>query len=240
MIVTMKILAIDSSATAASAALVEDGKVLGEFYINTRLTHSQTLMPMIENVLKCTQSKLAEIDLFAVSAGPGSFTGIRIGVASVKGLAMAENKPCVGVSTLEAMAYNLELVQGTVCAVMDARCQQVYNAMFRVNGSGIERLTPDRALSMETLAEECKNYKKPLYFVGDGAKLCYNNQWFKSLDVILPPEPLIYQRACSVAKAAACAYEQGKGVTPAALMPVYLRLPQAERELKKRLKGEVK
>lgn len=236
----MKILAIDSSATAASVALVDNGKVLGEFYINTRLTHSQTLMPMVENLLKCTQSALNEVDLFAVSAGPGSFTGIRIGVASIKGLAMAENKPCVGVSTLEAIAYNLELMQGTICAVMDARCQQVYNAVFRTDGNRIERLTPDRAISIEALAEEFKNYKKPFYLVGDGAKLCYNSEWFKGLEVTLSPEPLIYQRACSVAKAAVCAYEQGKEVTPAALMPVYLRLPQAERELKKRLKGEVK
>ncbi len=234
----MRILAIDSSATAASAALVEDGKVLGEFYINTRLTHSQTLMPMIENVLRCTQTSLNDVDLFAVSAGPGSFTGIRIGVASVKGLAMAENKPCVGVSTLEAMSYNLEITQGTVCAVMDARCQQVYNAIFQVENFKLERLTPDRALSIDSLAEECKKYKNPLYFVGDGAKLCYNSQWFKDHDAILPPEPLIYQRACGVAKSAQKAYDCGDIVTPAALMPVYLRLPQAERELKNRLKGE--
>ncbi len=234
----MRILAIDSSATAASAALVEDGKVLGEFYINTRLTHSQTLMPMIENVLRCTQTSLKDVNLFAVSAGPGSFTGIRIGVASVKGLAMAENKPCVGVSTLEAMAYNLEIAQGTVCAVMDARCQQVYNAIFQVENFKLERLTPDRALSIESLAEACKKYKKPLYFVGDGAKLCYNSQWFKDHDVVLPPEPLVYQRACGVAKSAQKAYDCGDIVTPAALMPVYLRPPQAERELKNRLKGE--
>jgi tRNA threonylcarbamoyladenosine biosynthesis protein TsaB len=236
----MRILAIDSSATAASAALVEDGKVLGEFYINTRLTHSQTLMPMIDNVLGCTQSELSSVDLFAVSAGPGSFTGIRIGVASIKGLAMARNKPCVGVSTLEAMAYNLELTEGTICAVMDARCQQVYNAMFHISGGHLERITPDRALSIEDLAKECENYTKPLFLVGDGAKLCYNNQWFKNLKAVLPPEPLLYQRACGVAKEALTVYEQGGAVTPAALMPIYLRLPQAERELKKRLKGEKK
>jgi tRNA threonylcarbamoyladenosine biosynthesis protein TsaB len=233
----MRILAIDSSATAASAALVEDGKVLGEFYINTRLTHSQTLMPMINDVLSCTQSDLSSVDLFAVSAGPGSFTGIRIGVASIKGLAMVRNKPCVGVSTLEAMAFNLEHMEGTVCAVMDARCEQVYNAMFQVHDGRLERLTPDRALSIEALAKECENYQKPLFLVGDGAELCYNNQWFKNLNAILPSEPLIYQRACGVAKSALVVYEQGGSVTPAALMPIYLRLPQAERELKKRLKG---
>ena len=235
----MRILAIDYSATAASAALVEDGKVLGEFYINTKLTHSQTLMPMITNVLQCTRTELSEVDLFAVSAGPGSFTGIRIGIASMKGLAMAQNKPCVGVSTLEAMAENLSHLKGTVCAVMDARCQQVYNAVFAVDHGKMERLTPDRALSVESLAKECeesKNYEKPLYLVGDGAKLCYNIERFQELGAVLPPEPLIYQRACGVAKAAVRIYENGGAVSAAALMPVYLRLPQAERELKKRMK----
>lgn len=234
----MRILAIDSSATAASAALVEDGKVLGEFYINTKLMHSQTLLPMVGDVLKCTRSGLSEVDCFAVSAGPGSFTGIRIGVAAVKGLAMAQNKPCVGVSTLEAIARNLEHAEGTVCAVMDARCRQVYNAVFRAHGGKLERLTPDRALAMEDLAQECEKYAKPLFLVGDGAQLCYNNEQFHRLNPVLPPEPLLYQRACGVAKAARFVLEQGGAVTPAALMPVYLRVPQAERELKKRMSGK--
>lgn len=236
----MRILAIDSSATAASAALLDDSRLLGEFYINTRLTHSQTLMPMIDNLLRCTRSDLQSVDLFAVSVGPGSFTGIRIGVASVKGLAMAQNKPCAGVSTLEAMAQNLAHLDCTVCAVMDARCGQVYNAIFMVHGNSIKRITPDRALSIENLAEECKNYAKPLFLVGDGAKLCYNNERFKSLNAVLPPEHLLYQRAWGVARSAVNVYEQGGAVSPAALMPVYLRPPQAERELKKRIKGEIK
>ncbi|MBW7573535.1 tRNA (adenosine(37)-N6)-threonylcarbamoyltransferase complex dimerization subunit type 1 TsaB [Caproiciproducens faecalis] len=236
----MRILAIDSSATAASAALLDDDRLLGEFYINTRLTHSQTLMPMIENLLQCTRTELKDVDLYAVSAGPGSFTGIRIGVASIKGLAMAQNKPCAGVSTLEAMAQNLGHMTGTICAVMDARCGQVYNAIFTAHGNSIERITPDRALSIEDLAEDCKNYTNPIILVGDGAKLCYNNERFKSLNAVLPPEHLLYQRAWGVAKSALKVSEQGGAVTPAALMPVYLRLPQAERELKKRNKGEIK
>lgn len=236
----MRILAIDSSATAASAALVDDGKVLGEFYINTSLTHSQTLMPIIHDLFTFTKTDFNSVDLFAVSVGPGSFTGIRIGVASVKGLAMAQDKPCAGVSTLEAMAHNLEHLEGIVCAVMDARCGQVYNAIFKARGGSLERITPDRALSIEDLAKECKNYTNLLYLVGDGAKLCYNNEWFKPLNPILPPEPLLYQRACGVAKSAIKMFEQGGAVTSAALAPVYLRLPQAERELKKRLEGENK
>lgn len=121
----MKILALDSSAVSASAAVLDDDKVLGEFFINTKQTHSQTLMPMVQQVLTQTKTSLEEMDLFAVSAGPGSFTGVRIGVACVKGMAFAQNKPCIGVSTLEAMAYPLSMLNGIICAVMDARCQQV-------------------------------------------------------------------------------------------------------------------
>lgn len=230
----MKILAIDSSAVAASAAVLEDDHLLGEFFINTRLTHSQTLMPMVRQVLDCTGVAIGEIDLFAVANGPGSFTGIRIGVACVKGMAMAGDKPCVGVSTLEAMAYNIALPGAAVCAVMDARRGQVYNAVFHLRQEGFERLTPDRAISAEQLAQECKNYPQPLFLVGDGAKLCYNTNGFAELSAILPPQPSLYQRAYGVGQAAWHAYLQGQAVSAGELLPVYLRLPQAERELKKR------
>ncbi len=228
------ILAVDSSAVAASAALVKDGKTLGEFYCNNGLTHSQTLMPMIDGLLKCTRVPVEKVDLLAVSAGPGSFTGIRIGVASVKGLAMPGNKPCVGVSTLEAIAQNLSHLTGTACAVMDARCGQVYNAVFSLNGKSVERLTPDRAISIENLAEECKKYANPLFLVGDGAKLCYNKTGFEALGTLLPPEILLFQRAWGVARAAEAAYRRGEAVSPAALMPIYLRPAQAERSLKRK------
>jgi len=234
----MRILAIDSSAISASAAVMEDDRLLGEFFINTRQTHSQTLMPMVENVLKCTCVPLSSIDLFAVSAGPGSFTGVRIGVACIKGMAMADKKPCVGVSTLEAIAQNLAHLDAIVCAVMDARCGQVYNAVFIANGGKLQRITEDRAISIEDLTKECKSicekYPKPLFLVGDGAKLCYNATGFDELNAILPPEHLLYQRAFGVAQSAFSLHTQGKTVTPAALAPTYLRLPQAERELKKR------
>ena len=143
----MKILALDSSAVSASAAVLDDDKVLGEFFINTKQTHSQTLMPMVQQVLTQTKTSLEEMDLFAVSAGPGSFTGVRIGVACVKGMAFAQNKPCIGVSTLEAMAYPLSMLNGIICAVMDARCQQVYHALFRVNGIEVERICDDCAVA---------------------------------------------------------------------------------------------
>ncbi|MCI1982169.1 MAG: tRNA (adenosine(37)-N6)-threonylcarbamoyltransferase complex dimerization subunit type 1 TsaB [Oscillospiraceae bacterium] len=231
----MKILAVDSSAAAASAALTQEGKILGEFYCNVGLTHSQTLMPMIGGLLKNTRTDIGSVDLFAVSAGPGSFTGIRIGIASVKGLAMPKNTPCIGVSTLRAMAENLAHLSGTVCAVMDARCGQVYNAVFRVDGKTAERLVPDRAVSVQALAEECKKYAGPLFLVGDGAGLCYNSPWFEPLGAVLPPETLLYQRASGVAKAAEEAFREGKAVSPGGLRPVYLRPAQAERALKKKM-----
>lgn len=233
-------LAVDSSAVAASAALVQDEKILGEFYCNTGLTHSQTLMPMIQGLLQSTKMNLKDLDLLAVSAGPGSFTGIRIGVASVKGLAFPLNKPCIGVSTLEAIAYNLAHLNGTICAVMDARCGQVYNAVFQASNGKLKRITSDRAISAEDLAKECENYAKPLFLVGDGAKLCYNKQWFQPVGALLPPEPLIYQRASSVAKAAIVAYTQDKAVSPGTLMPVYLRPAQAERALNKKMEDHKK
>lgn len=227
----MIILAIDSSASAASAALWDDGKILGEFYCNTGLTHSQTLMPMIHGLLQNSRVPLSGVDLLAVSAGPGSFTGIRIGIASVKGLAFTDQKPCVGVSTLDAISRNLSHLDATICAVMDARCGQVYNAVFQSFGGTVTRLTEDRAISADELAHECEKYPKPLFLVGDGAKLCYNNQGFQSIGALLAPEALLYQHAGGVAETAAQAYQNGFAVSPDALRPVYLRPAQAERML---------
>lgn len=234
----MKILAIDSSAVTASAALTEDGKILGEYFLNTGLTHSETLMPMIESVFHCAKVKPSEVRLFAVSSGPGSFTGIRIGIASIKGLAMPFQTPCAGVSTLEAIAHNLEHIDCLVCPVMDARCGQVYNALFHAEGGRLFRLTPDRAVAINDLASECKEYGGPLYLAGDGAKLCAKSEAFQTLGAVLPPEPLIYQRAWGVAKAAETAVRENKTVSPAALMPFYLRPAQAERSLKKQPGGK--
>ena len=234
----MKILAIDSSAVSASAALTEDGKLLGEYFLNTGLTHSETLMPMIQSVFRCAKAAPKDVDLFAVSSGPGSFTGIRIGIASVKGLAMPFGTPCAGVSTLEAIGYNLSHLDALICAVMDARCGQVYNALFRAKGGVLERLTPDRAVSIRDLAAECGTLGGPLYLAGDGARLCAGSEAFQKLGAVLPPEPLVYQRAWGVAKTAAAAAAQGRTVSPAELMPFYLRPAQAERSLKKQHGGK--
>ena len=225
----MRILAVDSSARACSVALVDDNRITGSFFINTALTHSQTLVPMIENLLTNTQSKLNSVDVFAVSAGPGSFTGVRIGVAAVKGMAMPLNKKCASVSTLEAMAYNFIGENCVVCAVMDARREQVYNALFRVKDGRVERLCDDRALSISDLAEELKAFDERIVLAGDGAELCYNS-YKEILTVFLAPEYQRFQNAVGVAYAAA----DKKLISCSELMPLYLRLPQAERELRKR------
>lgn len=226
----MLILALDSSAAPASAALLEDGKILSEFYINTKQTHSQTLMPMVESVLKLTNKTLDDVTCMAVSAGPGSFTGVRIGVSCVKGLSMTRNIPCAGVSTLRAMAENARQLTGIVCAVMDARCGQVYNALFRAESGKLTRLCDDRALPIAELLEECKTFTEKIYLVGDGAELCYKT--FAAIRAELLQPQLRFQRATGVAMAAQEMVENGQTVTPDALMPIYLRLPQAERELK--------
>lgn len=226
----MLILALDSSAAPASVALLEDGKILSEFYINTKQTHSQTLMPMVESVLKLTNKTLDDVTCMAVSAGPGSFTGVRIGVSCVKGLSMTRNIPCAGVSTLRAMAENARQLTGIVCAVMDARCGQVYNALFRAEGGKLTRLCDDRALPIAELLEECKTFAEKIYLVGDGAELCYKT--FAAIRAELLQLQLRFQRASGVAMAAQEMVENGQTVTPDALMPIYLRLPQAERELK--------
>lgn len=231
----MKILAIDSSAKSASVAVCDNGRLISECFVNASLTHSRTLMPMVDNALSQADMNINDIDAFCVNVGPGSFTGIRIGVAAVKGLALAENKPCAGVSTLEAMAYNFADDNCIVCAAMDARCNQVYTALFRCNGSKIERLCDDKAISIDELCEELAKYDDKIYLAGDGAKICMNAFGEKINNVYLSAENRRYQRAFGAALAA----ENNKELfTDSALLaPVYLRLPQAERELKLK-KGE--
>lgn len=231
----MKILSLECSAGPASAAVLEDGNVLAHSYINRKITHSQTLLPMVSEVLSRTETEVFDLDGIAVSAGPGSFTGIRIGISAVKGLAAPNGLPCVGVSTLSCMAENLRGFDGIVCAVMDARCNQVYNALFRVENGVITRLCDDRAVGCEELANElqAKHYELPIYLVGDGAKLFY--RFSENIDgVRLCREPLLYQNAVGVGLAALPDFKNGKTVSADKLLPIYLRLSQAERELKKK------
>lgn len=230
----MKILALDSSAVCASAAVYEEGRLLAESFLNVGLTHSETLLKLVAGVLEPPGISLDAIGLFAVSAGPGSFTGVRIGVSLVKGLAFGRNTPCASVSSLEAAARPFEGEKGIVCASMDARCGQVYNALFLADGKSLTRLTPDRALSIEELGGELEAVQGDILLVGDGAALCAQKLGRLGGRLRLMPESCRYQRALGVAMAAEAMYNQEKTVCDKELVPVYLRPSQAERELKKK------
>jgi len=228
-------LSVDSSAAPASVCLSEDGKIIADYYLNTGFTHSQTLMAMVESVLTISGKAASDIDVYAVNCGPGSFTGVRIGVSAVKGMAFASDKPCIAVSTLQSMAYNCLGNHAVVCACMDARRQQVYNAVFRVDREKITRLCDDRAIAVDELLAELGNYDEEIILVGDGAALVYDSS--ESDKIKLAPESIRYQRASSTAASALELYKRGEVISPAALMPTYLRLSQAERERNAKQKG---
>ena len=228
---SMRILSLDSSATSASVCIYdsEANKIIGQFFINTKLTHSQTLMPMIDSLLCATKTELSDIDYFAVNTGPGSFTGIRIGVSVIKGMAMALDKPCVSVSTLESIAYNFcDLDNVLVCSCMDARRNQVYNALFEVN-NGVVRLCEDRAIAVPQLYDELKSYDKNIILAGDGAQLCFS-QKPDDIDVKIASVSQCYQCAASVALCAENNILNNNVLNATTLMPSYLRPSQAERE----------
>ena len=232
----MKILALESSACAASAAIAEDGKLLGEVFLNVGLTHSQTLLPLVLALLKNANLALEEIDAFAVTSGPGSFTGVRIGVAALKGLAFPFDKPCIPLSTLEVIAFGQAEQDCTVCTAMDARCAQVYTALFSCQDGRLTRLTDDAALKITELPALLAGRDTPVVFAGDGAALC-----FEAIGGQIPGSrlALAYKRYQQAASAALLAGEKlllGEGIPSDALTPFYLRLPQAERELKKKQK----
>ena len=231
----MTILAFETSAKAASAALFREGVLLGETYQNTGLTHSQTLLSMAESLMASCGVAAGDIDAVGVAAGPGSFTGVRIGVAAAKGFAWGREIPCVGVSTLAAMAVGLGAWQGYVCPVMDARRSQVYNALFRVDCGKCTRIREDRAISLRDLGEDVKNLSGPIFLVGDGSVLCYNTLLETVPGLVLPPEHRRHQRAAGVALEAARILETGERPSGAELVPNYLRLSQAERERLERM-----
>ena len=227
----MLILALESSAKAASVALMHDSELLAQYSQCSGLTHSRTLLPMVEDMLKNTDTKLADVDLIAVAHGPGSFTGIRIGVSTVKGLAWASDKKCVGVSTLAAMAWHGAAAGGLVCPVMDARRSQVYNALFEIKDGVPERLCQDRAIALSELALELKGYECEVWLVGDGARLSFDYLANEGIKCRVAPQNLLYQSAWGVGMEAM----RTKAGTADELLPVYLRLSQAERERQERL-----
>ena len=232
----MGILAFETSAKAASVALLEGGNLLAESYQNAGLTHSRTILVMAEHLLQSCELTPQDVEAVAVAMGPGSFTGLRIGVSALKGLAWAADKPCCGVSTLEAMAQNLRHMDGLIVCSMDARRSQVYNALFASDGKKLTRLTEDRAISLEDLKKDLETYEKTIFLVGDGTKLCYNTLSEALPLLTLPPIHLEMQRASGVAMAAEEMAINGELEAPGELEPNYLRLSQAERERLEKLK----
>lgn len=226
----MKILAIETSAKSVSAAVVENGVPLASAYQNMGLTHSRTLMPLVDGMLSAAGLRVQDMDLLAAANGPGSFTGLRIGVSALKGLAWALEKPCCGVSTLAAMARNLAHMEGLIICAMDARRNQVYNALFLAHDGVLTRQCPDRAIGLAELAEELKNRPEPKFVVGDGAGLCYNHLLEQDVPCRMAPPHLVMQNAVGVAQAAEEMAAAGQVTTARDLVPVYLRLSQAERE----------
>ena len=227
----MKILAFDGTAKAASVALLDGERVLGYYTVDNGLTQSELLLPMAENLLKSLKLSFGDIELYATSVGPGSFTGVRIGVSLIKGLAFGKDIPCVEVSTLEALAESLSSLRGVIVPCMDARRQQVYSATFRSDGKNMTRLTEDRAIALSELGEELKSFEgEDIYLVGDGYGVAKTAMEKAGVVTMNTPELLILENAVSVARVAQRKYSAGEFVSDAALSPVYLRLPQAERE----------
>lgn len=224
----MKILSFESSAKAGSVALLDKGQLIGEYYQNCGQTHSRTLLKMAQDLL--ANCGVSSVDAVACAAGPGSFTGVRIGVAAAKGYAWGAELPCMGVSTIESMAQQARSFEGLICCVMDARREQVYHGLFRCEEGKLSRLVEDCAISLQELGQELAAYEEPVLLVGDGAQLCH-----KALGYACAPEHLCMQRASGVALAAQAALDRGESCDGAALSPNYLRLSQAERERNARL-----
>lgn len=229
----MLLMSFESSAVAASVCVTEDGKLLAQSFQNCGLTHSRTLLPMAESLLKSINIPIDKIDAFAVSYGPGSFTGVRIGVSTVKGLALGTDKKCIGISSLEAMARGLGSQDKTICSVMDARAGQVYNALFENTDGSFKRICDDRAISIDDLSSHLISLNKSYILVGDGANLCYNSLKDKVSHLYLASPNLMYPTAYGVACAAL--EEKERFISADNLVPFYLRLPQAERERLKKV-----
>ena len=227
----MKILAFDSTAKVASVAVTEGDRALLSYSIDNGLTQSELLLPMAESALKALRLDFSDIDAYAVTVGPGSFTGVRIGVSLVKGLAFSKGVPCVPISTLEALSENLRGAEGIIAPVMDARRSQVYTAIFESDGNKITRLTEDMAIPIAELYERLKTYGKKAYLVGDGYDITYKALSEMGLDTLAITPPLLrMQNAASVGRIAAIKLGQGEYTTDSSLSPIYLRMPQAERE----------
>lgn len=233
----MRILSVDTSSNVASVAICDDEKLICEITVNNKKTHSQTLMPMIDSALKQSELEISDIDLIASANGPGSFTGLRIGVSAVKGLAHAKNIPVVGVSILEAMAYNLPFCEYVISPIMDARRQQVYNAVYEWNNGELLEIKAPRALAVGELIDELMKLDKKVVFLGDGVDVHKAYIEEKMADkAVFSPVSAKEQRASGLSVVAKKFFDEGKAVSCYELAPIYLRKPQAERELEERNK----
>ena len=227
----MIILAFDSTAKSASVAVCDGERVLGKFDVDNGLTHSELLLPMAESLLRKLKLSISDVDLLTCTVGPGSFTGVRIGTALVKGLALGRSIPTVSVSTLEALAENLSGIEGIIVPVMDARRAQVYTAIFKSDKNGISRLSEDMAISIDELANRLSEYSdKSIYLVGDGYTVAKAGLEKHGIKLSVTPRLLINQSAVSCATVAKRKYESGEYMDDILLTPTYLRVPQAERE----------
>ncbi len=234
-------LAFDTTAKIASVAALDGEKILANYSIDNGLTQSELILPMAENILKALKLGFEDVELIATSVGPGSFTGVRIGVALAKGLAFGRGIPCSDVSTLEALAENIGTLRGVLVPCMDARRGQVYNALFRSDGNGIIRLTEDRAISLSELAQELKNFEnEKIYLSGDGYEVARAALTAAGITCERTPELLIAESAVSVGRVGQRMQKEGKTVSDKELKPTYLRLPQAERERLEKEKAERK
>ena len=227
----MKILGLDSSGIVASAAIVEDDVLIAEYTVNYKKTHSQTLLPMLDEIAKMTELDLNSIDAIAVAAGPGSFTGLRIGSATAKGLGLALKKPLIAIPTVEGLAYNLYDISGLICPIMDARRKQVYTGIYRFTDHQLKVVEDQMAVSMETVIEKLNQYGEAVTFLGDGVPVFHE---FIAEKMTVPysfaPAHVNKQRAAAVAALGEIYYRQGKTETAMEHVPDYLRVSQAERE----------
>lgn len=234
----MKILALDSTAKAGSAAVLDGERLLSLFLTDCGNTHSESLLPMALDALRVSGTSIDDVGLFAVSAGPGSFTGVRIGAAVIKGLAFGRDVPCVAVSALEALAENARGMSGLIVPVMDARRAQVYTAIFESDGDIVTRVLDDSALAISELAQKLATRSGKVWLVGDGVGVTLPALLAAGIDASAAPELCVRANAASVAKVALREYEKGNYVSDTTLAPTYLRLPQAERERMEKNNGK--
>lgn len=235
----MKILGIDSSGLVASAAIADEKNIIAEFTVNNKQTHSQTLLPMIEKVVDMSGIELEQIDAIAIAAGPGSFTGLRIGSATAKGIGLALKKPIVSVPTLEGLAYRVSVFDGIICPIMDARRNQVYTGIYKMDKGNLVCLSEQKAVDIHEIMEELEKYDEKVIFLGDGVEVQHDTieKEFKK-EYCFAPIHLSKQSAAAVAVLGEIYFNQGKAEDAAEHKPIYLRKSQAEREREERLKKQ--